>query len=93
MAVRGKRVRKVKSYKSKCKNKNAIKHRKSRTYKRPRCMRGGNYNTTTTRTTMGEATRELNKITVTKPGYPVMSGSTFFKLEDNLDTNGDDEYR
>jgi hypothetical protein len=53
-----------------------------------RTMKGGSAKTT--RMTMGEATKPLHQITATRPGYPVMSGASLYRLQEDIDRNGDD---
>jgi hypothetical protein len=56
-------------------------------------MRGGNYETdVTTRTTEGVATKPLNQIVVTVPGYGTMSGTAYKKLAEEIDRDGPDAF-
>jgi hypothetical protein len=41
--------------------------------------------------TEGIPTKPLHKIVMTRPGYPAMSGSSFFQLAEDLDRNGQDD--
>jgi len=67
--------------------------KQKKTQKRQKRIKGGNYETDiTTRTTLGEPTKALNKITATRAGYPVMSGTSLFKIEEQIDQQGDDAY-
>ncbi len=67
--------------------------RTARNRNKRRHMKGGNYETdVTTRTYMGIPTKPLNKITATIPGFPVMSGASFYKHQEYEDFHGKDDY-
>jgi len=67
-------------------------NQKKRLY-RKRTIKGGNYQTDVTTTSiLGEPTMPLPKVVVTKPGYPAMSGEDFVRIQEEIDRNGDDSY-
>lgn len=84
-----KRTLRVKKQMKQMKHKN----QKRVTKRRRRVQRGGNYETDiTTRTYMGIPVKPLNKITATIPGFPVMSGASFYKHQEYEDFHGKDDY-
>lgn len=69
------------------------KTRRHKSIRHNKKQKGGNYQTdVTTRTTMGEATKPLRNIVATRPGYPAMSGESLFRMQEEIDRNGDDTY-
>lgn len=74
----------------KCSCKNRTFHRKRKTCKTRKRMRGGNYAKDVTMTELeGIASKSLDRITVVTPGS-VMSGSAYKKHMEYLDMNGTD---
>lgn len=56
-------------------------------------MKGGNYEKDfTTRTLENMPVKPLNKVVVTVPGRGTMSASSYIKLMEDLDRNGDQYY-
>lgn len=85
------RNRKQSTYKGKGKG-NGKGKGKNNTY-RVRKFKGGNYETDiTTRMTDGVATKPLNKIVVTVPGYGTMSGTSYKRLMEEIDRDGPDAF-
>ena len=93
MAIKNKRkstLRHKRDKRSKTRGKRSM---RSKTHRKRQTMRGGNYETdVTTRTLEGTATKPLNKIVVSIPGYGTMSGSAYVRLMEDIDRNGNDMY-
>ena len=69
----------------------SLRHRRRRTHKRH--MKGGNYEKDiTTRSFGGIPTKPLNKFVISAPGVGVMSGTSYARLMEDRDRNGNDIY-
>ncbi len=87
MAVKGKYRRRTGSRKTRRRGRSTNRRRSH--HKRASCMRGGNYERdVTTRYTEGVPTKPLNKMVVTVPGYPAMSGTSYKRLAEDIDKDG-----
>jgi hypothetical protein len=97
MAVKGKYRRGKTRYTNRKRSMNSRRHtthsrRHNRTqYRRPRCIRGGNYSTdVTTQTYLGFPMKASNKVVTTVPGYGAMSVSAYKNLMESKERNGFD---
>lgn len=96
MTIKGKYRKSRKGRKSRrnqSKRKSRGHTRKVSLRRRPRRIRGGNYETdVTTRELEGVPTKPLNKIVVTVPGYGTMSGTAYKNLAAEIDRDGPDAF-
>lgn len=98
MAIKGKYRPKILKYKTRgrSQHRSRSQHHSRRTLRRKVCrlMKGGNYEKDVTiRELEGIPTKPLNKFVVTVPGFGTMSGASYKRLMEDLDRNGNDEYR